>query len=318
MQAVVLDESGLSFRADAPEPTLQGDEVLIEVLQAGICETDLQLVRGYMDYRGILGHEFVGRALTGPWAGQRVVGEINCHCRRCDLCRNGLGNHCPHRSVLGILNHDGAFAERIAVPRQNLHRIPEALSDERAVFVEPVAAAFQILEQRPLRGGESVLVLGDGRLGNLCAQVLRSAGAEVLVVGKHPRKLALLRELGIQTVKLDQLEISRRADLVVDCTGSTTGLPLALQVVKPRGTVVLKTTVAGEHRLSLSPVVIDEVTILGSRCGPFEPAIRALAEGTVHVDALIQATFPLRDAQRAFAAASEPGTLKILLDPRDV
>lgn len=316
MKAVLLDERGVSVAADYPEPTLEADEVLVEVRKAGVCETDLQLVRGYMGFRGVLGHEFVGVAKTGPLTGRRVVGEINCHCRKCDYCRRGLGRHCPHRSVLGILNHDGAFAEKIAVPQGNLHVVPDSISDEEAVFVEPVAAAFEIPAQLKLTGREQVIVLGDGRLGNLCGQVLKSLGCAVLVVGKHAEKLAILRQLGLQTVRLDQLEVAKRADVVVDCTGSPDGLALALQLVKPRGTVVLKTTVAGDHRLSLAPIVIDEITLLGSRCGPFEPAIAALADGTVKVTPLIHACYPLEKAAAALDEAAAPGVFKVLLDPR--
>lgn len=316
MKAVLLDERGVSVAADYPEPTLEADEVLVEVRKAGVCETDLQLVRGYMGFRGVLGHEFVGEAKTGPLTGRRVVGEINCHCRKCDYCRRGLGRHCPHRSVLGILHHDGAFAEKIAVPQANLHEVPDSIPDEEAVFVEPVAAAFEIPAQLKLTGREQVVVLGDGRLGNLCGQVLKSLGCAVLVVGKHTEKLAVLRQLGLQTVRLDQLEVAKRADLVVDCTGSTDGLPLALQLVKPRGTVVLKTTVAGDHRLCLAPLVIDEITLLGSRCGPFEPAIEALATGAVKVAPLIHSRYPLDEAAAALAEAAAPGVFKVLLDPR--
>lgn len=316
MKAVYLDDTGLSVRDDLDQPTLESDEVLVKVLKAGICETDLQLVKGYMGFQGILGHEFVGIAQTGEYSGQRVVGEINCHCRQCNYCQIGLGNHCPERTVLGILNHDGAFAEYIAVPQVNLHRVPETLSDEHATFVEPVAAAFRLQEQLALDGDERVVVLGDGRLGNLCAQVLKLAGCDnLLVVGKHPEKLSILREMGLQTVVLDQVEKRKRADIVVDCTGSPSGLPLALELVKPCGTVVMKTTVAGEHRLSMAPVVIDEVTIIGSRCGPFEPAIDALAGGRVVVEPLINGTYPLDDAALAMVKAASPGCFKILLEP---
>ncbi len=316
MKAVYLDETGLSVRDDLESPTLQSDEVLVEVLKAGICETDLQLVKGYMGFQGILGHEFVGIAKTGPYTGKRVVGEINCHCRQCVYCKSGLGNHCPDRTVLGILNHDGAFAELIAVPQVNLHTIPDSLSDDHATFVEPVAAAYRLQEQLALSGDETIVVLGDGRLGNLCAQVLKLAGCEqLLVVGKHPEKLAVLRELGVQTVTLKQVEKKNQADIVVDCTGSPTGLPLALELVKPCGTVIMKTTVAGEHQLSMAPLVIDEVTLIGSRCGPFEPAIAALAEEKVIVEPLIGGRYPLEEAPLAMVKAASPGTFKILLEP---
>lgn len=316
MKAVYFDETGLSVRDDLEEPTLQSDEVLVKVLKAGICETDLQLVKGYMGFQGILGHEFVGKPVTGKYAGLRVVGEINCSCRKCAYCQSDLGNHCPHRSVLGILNHDGAFAEYIAVPQQNLHLIPDSLNDDCATFVEPVAAAFRVLEQLALTGEEKIIVLGDGRLGNLCAQVLKLAGCDrMLVIGKHREKLAVLREMGLQTIVLDQVEKGKRADVVVDCTGSPTGLPLALELVKPCGTVVMKTTVAGTHNLSMAPVVIDEVSLIGSRCGPFPPAIDALTRGDVLVEPLINDRYHLSDASLAMVKAASPGVFKILLEP---
>jgi threonine dehydrogenase-like Zn-dependent dehydrogenase len=317
MKAVFLDQSGLSVRDDLPEPTLQSDEVLVRPRLAGICETDLQLMQGYMGFSGVLGHEFVGEALTGAWAGQRVVGEINCHCRACEFCRRGLGNHCPHRTVVGILDHDGVFAERVAIPQSNLHRVPDSVPDEIAVFAEPLAAAFQIPARIPLTGDEAVIVLGDGRLGNLCAQVLKAQGCRsLLVVGKHAEKLAVLRELGIQAIALSQVEQKRQADLVVDCTGSPSGLPLALELVRPRGTIVMKTTVAADHRLSLASLVIDEISLVGSRCGPFEPALQALAEGTIQVEPLLYETiYSLDEAPRALLKAASPSVFKVLLRP---
>lgn len=316
MKAVYFDASGLSVRDDLEQPTLRSDEVLVKVLKAGICETDLQLVKGYMGFEGILGHEFVGTAVTGKYSGQRVVGEINCSCRQCVYCKSDLGNHCPHRTVLGILNHDGAFAEYIAVPQQNLHVISDSLSDDHATFVEPVAAAFRLLEQLSLTGEEKIIVLGDGRLGNLCAQVLKLAGCKrLLVIGKHREKLAVMRDMELQTIILDQVEKGKRADVIVDCTGSPTGLPLALELVKPCGKVVMKTTVAGVHTFSMAPLVIDEVTLIGSRCGPFPPAIDALVKGDIIVEPLINDRYPLSDASLAMVKAASPGVFKILLEP---
>src|SRR5688500_4665680 len=232
-----------------------------------------------MWFRGVLGHEFVGVAESGPYAGRRVVGEINCACWRCETCRSGLPSHCPNRTVLGILNHDGAFADYIAVPQKNLHPVPDSLPDEVAVFTEPVAAAFQIPAQIPIRRADRIVVLGDGRLGNLCAQVLAQRSDHVLVVGKHPEKLSLLQGRGIATAVLTDPLDARIEDIVVDCTGSASGLPTALRLVRPRGTVVLKTTVAGEQTMAYAPFVIDEVTLVGSRCGPFDPALKALESG---------------------------------------
>lgn len=313
MRAIVLTSTGPQFNTACPVPQPAADEVLVRVLGAGVCETDLQLIRGYMGFQGILGHEFVGIAENGLWQGRRVVGEINCACQYCETCQAGLQTHCPNRSVLGILNRDGAFADFVTLPQRNLHLVPEGLPDELAVFAEPVAAAFQIPAQIPLKSGMEVALLGDGRLGNLCAQVLRNAGCRVVVVGKHRRKLDVLSKLGLATAELAEFKSWRSADMVVDCTGSQTGLPLALQVVRPRGTIVLKTTVAGEQTLALAPIVIDEVTIVGSRCGPFEPALKALAEGSVDVRPLCEGVLPLNEALTAFEQARTTPVLKLLL-----
>jgi threonine dehydrogenase-like Zn-dependent dehydrogenase len=314
MRAIVLEGNQVVFRADRPEPTPGSSETLVRVLRAGVCETDLQLVRGYMGFRGILGHEFVGIAQDGPFAGGRVVGEINCSCWHCDTCLAGRPTHCPHRTTIGISNHDGAFADFIAVPQRNLHAVPDSISTDVAVFTEPVAAAFQIPAQLALTRNDRIIVLGDGRLGNLCAQVLASAGDHVTVVGKHPEKLALLQSLGIRTGLLDDLPVERMADVVVDCTGSETGLPLALKLVRPRGTVVLKTTVAGTQELAWAPVVIDEVTIIGSRCGPFDRALSALADGEIAVQPLISRRFDLSQGVEALETATGRSVLKVLLD----
>jgi threonine dehydrogenase-like Zn-dependent dehydrogenase len=317
MRAIVLDRDCVAVRSDHPEPALRDGEVMVDVLCAGICETDLQLMRGYMGFNGVLGHEFVGVARTGPLAGRRIVGEINCSCHRCETCLAGRPTHCPHRSVLGILGHDGAFADAIAVPQQNLHAVPESIPTDIAVFAEPVAAAFQITEQLSIGRQDRVVVLGDGRLGNLCAQVLARVSDHVAVVGKHPTKLALLESLGLSTSLLSDVladnSANRAADIVVDCTGSPTGLPAALKMVRPRGTVVLKTTVAGDHATSLAPIVIDEVRVIGSRCGPFPKAIDALANGRIDVRPLIGAEFALDDAETAFRAAGEKGARKVLI-----
>jgi threonine dehydrogenase-like Zn-dependent dehydrogenase len=314
MRAIVLDRDGVVARDDYPEPEVRNGEVLVRVLSAGICETDLQLVRRYMGFHGVLGHEFVGMAQTGPLAGRRVVGEINCSCYQCDTCRAGHPSHCPHRSVLGILNHDGAFADVIAVPQRNLHAVPDSLATDVAVFVEPVAAAFQIPAQLKIGRQDRVVVLGDGRLGNLCAQVLARLSDDLVAVGKHPAKLALLQARGISTCLLSDLPADRSADLVVDCTGSPTGLPAALRIVRPRGTIVLKTTVAGEQTLAWAPVVIDEVTIVGSRCGPFDRALAALAAGEVSVLPLVSGRFDLSKGVEALAHASSKSVMKVLLD----
>ena len=321
MRALVLDQNGLAGRSDHPDPLPRDGEVLVRVLRAGICETDLQLIRGYMGFTGVLGHEFVGVAQSGPMKGRRVVGEINCSCWACSTCRAGRPSHCPNRSVLGILNHDGAFADLIAVPQRNLHGVPDAIPDDVAVFTEPVAAAFQIPAQISIGSQDRIVVLGDGRLGNLCAQVLARLSSNVTVVGKHADKLALINGpldghggVGVTTKLLADVEPNHNADVVVDCTGSPTGLPTALSLVRPRGTIVLKTTVAGEQTLALAPIVIDEVTIVGSRCGPFDRALAALGAGDVSVLPLISARYGLSDGVAALEHARSRPALKVLID----
>jgi threonine dehydrogenase-like Zn-dependent dehydrogenase len=282
------------------------------VLLAGVCATDLQLVAGYMEFSGVPGHEFVGVAESGPFAGRRVVGEINCPCGECAHCRSGRAKHCPERTVLGILGRDGAFAERLVLPQANLHEVPDSIPTEEAVFAEPLAAAFRIPEQVSDLAGQEAVVLGDGRLGNLCAQVLRLHGANVRVAGKHRAKLRVLDQLGFKTEAVATLEHPHSADLVVECTGSPTGLNAALTQVRPMGTIVLKTTVAVDQRVLLASAVIDEVTIIGSRCGPFDKALEALRLGQINVNALIDGYYPLSEALRVFKRASEGQSLKQL------
>src|SRR5215510_7419277 len=313
MRALVLDDR-VSVQESRPSPNPGEGEVLVRVSCAGICETDLQLIKGYMGFRGVLGHEFVGVAESGLLAGRRVVGEINCACWTCETCRKGLNTHCPNRTVLGIVNHDGAFADLIAVPQRNLHLVPDSLSDDVAVFTEPVAAAFQIPAQVTVRPEDRIIVLGDGRLGNLCAQVLARLSKRVLVVGKHEEKLALLLSMGIDAARLSDPIGERSADIVVDCTGSESGLPTALKLVRPRGTIVLKTTVAGVQRMAWAPFVIDEVTLVGSRCGPFDQALAALEKGLVQVLPLVSDRFPLSRGIDALARAQTKPVLKVLLD----
>ena len=321
MRAIVLRDGSVRLDCEYPEPIATDGDSVVRVRRAGICETDLQLVRGYMGFSGVLGHEFVDLAETGPLAGQRVVAEINCGCGLCDECRVGEKNHCPRRTVLGILGRDGAFADFVAVPTANLHAVPDAVPDEAAVFVEPLAAAYRMAEQVPVARCTRAVVLGDGRLGNLCAQVLAEQGAEVLVIGKHDAKLRLLADRKIATARAEEVARDldagrfRRADLVVEATGSPAGLPTAFRLVRPRGTVVLKTTVAGQQTLALAPVVIDEVTVVGSRCGPFAPAVRALAEARIDVRPLVSAVMPLAEGPAALEAAAQPGMLKVQLVP---
>jgi threonine dehydrogenase-like Zn-dependent dehydrogenase len=313
MRAIVLDDQPV-YQDSRPDPVARPGEVLVRVLQAGVCETDLQLVKGYMGFRGVLGHEFVGVAESGPFAGRRVVGEINCACHACDTCKAGLQPHCPNRTVIGILDHDGAFADRIAVPQVNLHPVPDSISTDVAVFTEPVAAAYQIPAQLPIAKSDRIVVLGDGRLGNLCAQVLAGLSDHVTVVGKHPEKLALLQARGIATALVTDVLGERMADIVVECTGSEGGLPTALKLVRPRGTIVLKTTVAGAQTLPWAPFVIDEVTLVGSRCGPFDRALDGLSRGDVDVLPLITDRFDLSHGLAALRRAQVRPVLKVLID----
>jgi threonine dehydrogenase-like Zn-dependent dehydrogenase len=317
MRALHFDGSALRFVDSQPEPEPAPDEATVRVRLAGVCSTDLQILAGYMGFRGVPGHEFVGEVVAGPdgLLGQRVVGEINYACRRCPTCQRGLGRHCPHRRVMGILGADGAFADYLAVPVANLHAVPDGVPDEAAVFTEPVAAAFSILEQVPLGPADDVVVFGDGKLGLLCAQVLAGTGAAITLVGKHPENLALAVARGATTSLLDDWKPRADAGCVVDATGSAAGLALAAATVRPRGTLVLKSTVAEDHHLSLAPLVINEITLVGSRCGLFPPALQALTDGTVDVTPLIDSTFALAAGADALAHAARPGVRKVLLTP---
>ena len=309
MRGVYCDGSSIRLRDDLADPALLAGEVILDVRAVGICDTDVQLAQGYMGFRGILGHEFVGT----DEAGRRFTAEINNACHACPTCLAGLDHHCPNRTVLGILNHDGAMADRVAVPARNLQAIPDDLGDHEAVFVEPLAASFRVAEQVAMGGGARVAVVGDGKLGLLCAWVARLEGAGVTLVGKHPEKLALA---GPNIEPLPLADVGPRArsyDVVIDATGSTSGLETALGLVHPCGTVVLKTTVAGPHSTNLAPIVIDEIRVVGSRCGPFPPAITALKNRTIDVRPLIGAVFPLDRAEDAFRAATAKGARKILM-----
>lgn len=314
MRALVYD--GTTARVlDRPAPALAPGMALVRMIRAGICNTDLEIVRGYMGFEGVLGHELFGEVVEGPdaWRGKRVAAEINFACGACSACAGGLGRHCPTRTVMGILGADGAFAELVRVPTANLHEVPEGVSADAAAFLEPLAAAFEILEQVHVRPGLTCTVLGDGKLGLLAAQVLHQAGARVLAVGKHPEKLAILARRGIPTVTLDAWK-SAPADLVVEATGTAKGFEAAIAATRPRGTLVLKSTVADGVTLHLAPIVINELTVLGSRCGSFAPAIRALETGSVDVTSLISARFPLHDAAEALRRAAAGGVLKVLLE----
>lgn len=318
MRALVWDGRALAV-ADRPAPRPREGLARLRVSLAGICSTDLQLFRGYMGFTGVPGHELVGVVEEGPPAlvGRRVTGEINLACGRCDLCGRGLGRHCPTRTVLGILGADGALAEEVLLPVANLHLVPDAVPDEAAVFTEPLAAAFEVLEQVHVRPGTAAIVLGDGKLGLLVAQVLHGAGAHVLAVGRHAGKLNVLARRGIPTLLADagQLDGLARVELVVEATGSEAGLARAIALVRPRGTLVLKSTVAAKHALSLAPLVIDEITVVGSRCGPFPPALAALSRGAVDVASLVERVYPLEEGLAAVAHAGRAGALKVLVRP---
>jgi threonine dehydrogenase-like Zn-dependent dehydrogenase len=314
MRALVFD-GHLRFVEDAPMPAADG-EAVIRVRVAGICNTDLEITRGYRDYRGILGHEFVGEVVHSPersWIGRRVCGEITARCGRCRWCARGMGSHCAHRTVLGIAGRPGAFAEFLRLPPENLHEVPEDVVNDAAVFVEPLAAAYEILEQISISGSDRVIILGDGKLGLLCAQVLKTVADDVTLVGKHESKLALASALGIRSVLLERAQL-READLVVEATGSAAGFDAAVRMLRPRGTLVLKSTVARPDAVDVTSVVVNEVTIVGSRCGPFPRAIEALARGEIQVLPLISERFPIERAVDAMERATQPGVLKIVLE----
>lgn len=314
MRALVLRDKPV-LDTQYPEPRPAEDECLVRVCLAGICSTDLQLVRGYMNFRGVPGHEFVGTVEQGPpaWVGKRVVAEINCVCRKCDMCVSGLSNHCRKRTVVGIVGRDGAFADLLAVPVRNLHEVPDSVSDQQAVFVEPLAAAYQVLAQVRIEPRMSVTVVGPGRLGLLMLQVLKPIGCRLTAVGRSAAKLLMCEKLGVQGIPADEVAAKHDRDVVIDCSGSPAGLELAMNLVRPRGTLVLKSTYADAGAINLAPVVIKEVSLIGSRCGPFAEAIGALARRAVEVDAMVSKTFPLERAAEALEAAADPKQVKVLL-----
>ncbi len=346
MRGLWLEDGRARLRDDLPVPTPPEGEALVRVLRAGLCNTDLELVRGYYPFRGVLGHEFVGTVERGPapLIGRRVVGEINAVCGACRHCAAGRRTHCERRTVLGIVDRHGAFAEYLALPAQNLHPVPDQVSTDAAVFAEPLAAALEVAEQVQVRPDDRVLVAGDGKLGQLVARALGLAGCEVVVAGRHSRKLALLAASGIRTVSVpsgtgdpeapERAEASGEGasyadagsvgeaealepgsfDLAVECTGNRSGFALARRALRPRGTLVLKSTYAGRLTLDASSVVVDELVLVGSRCGPFPPALRMLATGRVEVEALIDARYPLAQAEAALERAGRRDTLKVLLD----
>lgn len=318
MQAVWLEDQNLSYRLDVPIPVPKTGEALVQVSLAGICSTDLELVRGYYPFSGIPGHEFVGRVVSSPgdrsWMDRRVVGEINIACGECETCRAGLRRHCERRKALGIHDWNGAFAHYLVLPLENLHLVPEGVPDEMVVFTEPLAAAGEILEQVDIGVTERVLVIGAGRLGQLVAMVLYQTGCQLEVLTRHRKQQDLLARLGIQTHGEDQLDF-RKYDVVVEATGSPGGFDLASKLVKPRGTILLKSTYKANAQVNFSSMVVNEISLIGSRCGPFEPALKLMSEGKVDPRPLIDATYPLEQGIMAFECASKPGVLKVLLKP---
>jgi threonine dehydrogenase-like Zn-dependent dehydrogenase len=318
MKSLWLENNQLRLRHDSPVPEPAGGEALVRVLWAGICNTDLELLRGYYPYTGIPGHEFVGRVEQGPveWLGRRVVGEINASCGHCRFCLRGQPTHCENRTVLGIVNRNGAFAEYLTLPIANLHPVPDNIPTEVATFTEPLAAALEIQQQVSIGAAERVLVVGDGKLGQLVAQTLALIGCDLLVVGRHREKLVALEQRGIAVGFADAV-VDRSFDLSVECTGNPEGFAIARRALRSRGILVLKSTYAGHLTIDASSLVVDEITLIGSRCGPFKPALELLRTGQVDVSPLIHARYPLSEGLPAFDHAQKKGVLKVLLKVSD-
>ena len=321
MNALWLENNKIDLRDVSRQR--KRNEALIKIRKAGICSTDLELVRGYYPYTGILGHEFVGEVVSSPLpegegpgvrVGDRVVGEINVVCNQCEQCLNGRPTHCENRTVLGIVNRDGTFAESTQLPIANLHRVPDSVTDEMAVFAEPLAAALEIQQQVQIKPTDRVLLIGAGRLGQLIAQTLALTGCDLRVVARHAQQQHLLDARGIKIIAEEEIK-PWRWDIVVEATGSPSGFALARRAIRPRGTLVLKSTYKGELNINFSAVVVDEINILGSRCGPFEPALRLMESRQVDPTVLIAEEFKLENALKAFERAAETGVLKVLVEP---
>lgn len=315
MKAVWLENNQLDLR-EVEQPARQG-EALIRIRRAGICSTDLELVKGYYPFTGIPGHEFVGEvvAVDDPaWNGQRVVADINVTCGACEQCVAGRPTHCENRTVLGISKRNGVFAEYTTLPLTNLHRVPASVPDEMAVFCEPLAAALEIQQQVHIRPADRVLLVGAGRLGQLIAQTLALTGCGLRVLARHTHQQGLLAARGIKTIQEEQIQ-PWRWDVVVEATGSPDGFRLARRAIRPRGILVMKSTYKGEMAVNFSSIVVDEVQVVGSRCGPFEPALRLLEAKAVDPSGLIAAEFKLGEALQAFEHAAQPGVLKVLVSP---
>jgi 2-desacetyl-2-hydroxyethyl bacteriochlorophyllide A dehydrogenase len=317
VQALWLEDGQLSVRNDLPAPAPTAGEALVRVRLAGICGTDLELVRGYYPYTGIPGHEFVGEIVDSPDgtpAGCRVVGEINVSCGECETCRRNLPTHCECRTVLGIRDRHGAFAEYLILPLRNLHRVPDTVPDEAAVFTEPLAAALQIQRQIAITAEHRILLIGAGRLGQLIAQTLALTGCDLHVSARFPRQKALLLNRGIRVIAEDESP-ARHYDIVIEATGSPSGFDFARRTVRPRGTLVLKSTYRDSVNVNLSSLVVDEISLIGSRCGPFDAALNLLEQKAVDPVPLIDAEFPLARSVEAFDSAGKPGVLKVLIRP---
>jgi 2-desacetyl-2-hydroxyethyl bacteriochlorophyllide A dehydrogenase len=318
MQSLWLENQILGFRKDIPAPIPARGEALVRVRLAGVCSTDLELVRGYYPFTGIPGHEFVGEVVLSPddlsWVGKRVVGEINIACGECETCIAGFTRHCERRKTLGIRDWNGAFADYLTLPINNLHQVPDRIPDEMAVFTEPLAAAHEILEQITIRPGDRVLVVGAGRLGQLVAQVLALTGCKLDVLVRHPRQRELLINREINTITEENIP-TRKYDVVVEASGSPDGFALARSTVRPRGTIVLKSTYRGNIEVNFSGMVVDEITLIGSRCGSFEPALSLMTAGKLDLIPLIEARYPLEQGTSAFEHAARPGALKVLIQP---
>lgn len=318
MDALIFDET-LKYVTDYNTPKMDSNEALIKISMVGICNTDLEITKGYMGYKGILGHEFVGivEEVENPkdknLIGKRVVGEINLGCGNCNWCNQGLSRHCPNRSTLGILNKEGCFAQYLTLPVSNLLVVPDSIPDEVAVFTEPLAAALEILEQLHIKPYEKVAVLGDGKLGLLIALALNASNIDINLIGKHQNKLDIAKNQGINTELLSDIKIEKKYDVVIEATGSVSGFETSIALVKPRGVLVLKSTIASEKDLNLAPVVIDEITILGSRCGQFAPALRLMEKNIINFSPLISKILPFKQAIEGFELNRKKDTIKILL-----
>ena len=315
MLAVHL-ENGVVTTREVPLPHRLPGFALLRLLVGGICNTDLELQRGYYQFAGTPGHEFVAEVVeadTPSLAGRRVVGEINLGCAHCEWCRKGLGRHCPNRTVLGIVKHPGALAEFLTLPERNLHVLPGGIPLERAVFTEPLAAACEILDQVVIPPGETVAVLGDGKLGLLVAMVLNAHGAKVHLFGRHPEKLRIAAATGVTTELASGKPPIAEYDWVVEATGNPEGLRTAAAMARPRGTVILKSTVHGAVAIDTAPIIVNEITLVGSRCGRFEAALRLLGDERIRLEEMIAGRFPLQDAARAFEQAAQAGVLKVLV-----